>query len=144
MDQDQQPGPSKPPGDKSPKGRRQKSAEKPTSATPKKARVTTPPLGTDANPIRVDSSSQDSVVCLDPAPRSPITESDESVVEIDPQAESTFSSQDGSDPQAPADLHPNRYSSSSEEEGWVSFRPTVKQAQKQMDYVQEPPSSDED
>jgi hypothetical protein len=133
MDKQQEAGPSKQGPSKSPKGRRKAPASSTSGNSPKRAKVATPPLGTEQNPVRIDSgSSADSVVCLDPLPaaeRSPITESDDSVVSIDLQAESTDSFTDGpSNPGSPEN-HPNRYSSSSEEDGWISYRPTVKQAQ---------------
>ena len=103
---------------------------------------TPPELGSEANPVRIDSS--DSVVCLGSAPRSPAAESDDSVVEVAVQR--TSSAESGSDIAVPEPLDPGPYiwSETSEEEGWVADRPTVKQAAKQMDHIQEPHSSEED
>jgi hypothetical protein len=132
------PGPAK-----SPKGRRQAAANRSSSSdseqpSDKRPRVETPPeLGTEANPVRIDStSSGESVVCLDPPQQGTAS----------PLAIQKSSDLDDSDIGVPEPLDPtqNKWSESSEEEGWISFRPTVKQAQKQMDYVQEPRSSDED
>ena len=143
MDSEQQPGPSRQGPAKSPKGRRQAPANSSSdSNSPKRPRLETPAeLGSEANPVRLDSnSSGDSVVCLDPPQQGP----------ADPLVTQKSSDSEDSDigvpgiPEPKDPLHPNRYSSSSDEDGWVSFRPTVKQAAKQMDYVQEPHSSDDD
>ena len=146
MNSEQQPGPSRQGPAKSPKGRRQaptSTSSDGNSPAPKHPRVETPPeLGSEANPVRIDSN--ESVVCLGSAPRSPEAASDESVVEVVTQKSS--GSDSGSDIAVvePVDPGPSNWTESSEEEGWVADRPTVKQAQKQMDHVQEPRSSDED
>ena len=148
MDQEQQPGPSRQGPAKSPKGRRRaptSSSSDGSPPAPKHPRVETPPeLGSEFNPVRIDSSSQDSVVCLGSAPMSPAAESDGSVVAVVTQKSS--GSDSGSDIAVPEPVDPGPYiwSETSEEEGWVADRPSVKQAQKQMDHVQEPHSSEDD
>ena len=141
----QQPGPSKGSA-KSPKGRRHpaSSESEDNSPAPKHPRVETPPeLGSEANPVRIDS--EESVICLGSAPMSPAPDSEASVVEIEVTQKSS-GSDSGSDIAVPEPVDPGPYiwSESSEEEGWIANRPTVKQASKQMDHVQEPRSSDED
>ena len=140
----QQPGPSKGPA-KSPKGRRHpaSSSSDGNSPAPKQPRLETPAqLGSEENPVRIDSN--ESVICLGSAPRSPAADSDERVVEVVTQKSS--GSDTGSDiaVQEPVDPGPYIWSETSEEEGWVADRPSVKQAQKQMDHVQESHSSEED
>ena len=133
MNSDQQPGPSRQGPAKSPKGRRQAptTSSSTDSPSPKRPRVVTPPeLGSEENPIRIDSiESNDSVVCLDDLARQKSSgsevDSDIAVVE-------------------PLDPGPSNWSETSEEEGWIADRPTVKQAAKQMDHVQEPRSSDDE
>ena len=135
MDQEQQPGPSGQGPAKSPQGRRQAPTPNTSSdnntPSPKRPRVETPPeLGSEANPVRIDSTeSENSVICLD-----------------DVVTQKSSGSEAGSDiaVREPLTPGPSNWSETSEEEGWVADRPSVKQAQKQMEHVQEPHSSEDD